>query len=52
MGIFMVCSQVSSDRFAFIGIDRRMHRFWPSPRSFDPKTSTTRAGLEHKKAKV
>ena len=52
MGIFLVCSKVCSEQFAFIGIDRRMHRCWPSPRNFDPKTSPTRAGLEPKKAKV
>ena len=47
-----MCSKVCSKQFAFIGIDRRTHKWWPSHSNFDPKTSTTRAGLEPKKAKV
>ena len=46
MGIFLVCSKVCSDRFAFIRVDRRMHKCWPNPRNFDPKTSTTHPELE------
>ena len=37
MGIFLVCSKVCSEQFAFIGIDRHMHRWWTSSRNFDPK---------------
>ena len=52
MGIFLVCSKVCSEQFAFIGIDRRMHRCWPIPRNFDPKTSTKPLGLEPAKRQI